>query len=123
MNTISFPNFLNNNNVMVLNNSRECTLQNIKLVLSCEKGEFRFDPFFGVRLKRYWYEQNNEILRDILINEIYEQLTIFIPQIIIKRSDIKLYSNRQSIIAQITCRYQEDFELDTYTLTLYENKA
>lgn len=122
MNAINFPNFLNNNNVILKTNSKECTLQNIILVLSCEKGELRYDPFYGIRLKRYWYEPNNFVLRDILIDEIYEQLTIFIPQIIVERSDIKLYSYRNTVVAQIKCRYQEDFTLDTYTLVLYENK-
>ena len=30
------------------------------------------DPDFGIRLKRYTFNQNNYILRDVLIDEIYE---------------------------------------------------
>lgn len=121
MNSINFPSIFSNNNTSVNTNSRDCTLENIKLVLSSEKGEFRFDPFFGIRLKRYWFEQNNNVLQDILIDEIYEQLTIFIPQIKLKRKDITLVRDRAKLYVNIKCRHEEDFELNSYSLVLYDN--
>ena len=121
MNAINFPDIFYNNNTVVNTNSRDCTLENIKLILWSEKGEFRFDPFFGIRLRRYWYEQNDNVLMEILIDEIYEQLTIFIPQIKLKRKDISLVRDKWRIYANIKCRHDEDFSLNTYTLVLYDN--
>ena len=58
---------------------------------------------------------------EILIDEIYEQLTIFIPQIKLKRKDISLVRDKWRIYANIKCRHDEDFSLNTYTLVLYDN--
>ena len=121
MKAISFPKMLKNNAVNTVSDYA-ATLQNLKLVLGSEKGEFKFDPFFGVRLKRYFFEQNNSILRDILLDEIYEQLSIFIPQLIISRKDITLESDRNCLYINIKARNQVDFQLNSYNLILFENQ-
>ena len=78
--SLAFPNMLKHNKTQTIEDY-DATLQNIKLVLASEKGEFKFDPYFGVRLKRYMFEQNNFVLQDLLLDEIYEQLVTFVPQI------------------------------------------
>ena len=118
MKSIAFPKMISHNYVQTVSDY-DATLQNMKLVLLSEKGEFRYDPFFGIRLKRYMFEQNNTILMDILIDEIYEQLVIFMPQLIINRKDIKLTSDRAKIYANIKARNQKDFELNSYNLVLF----
>lgn len=121
MKAISFPKMLKNNSMNIVSD-HAATLQNLKLVLGSEKGEFKFDPFFGVRLKRYFFEQNNSILRDILLDEIYEQLSIFMPQLIISRKDITLESDRNCLYINIKARNQVDFQLNSYNLVLFENQ-
>ena len=108
---------LSSNHVQTVE-GRDATLQNMKLFLSSEKGTFKFDPFFGIRLKRYMFEQNNSVLRDILVDEIYEQLEIFMPQLIVKRSDIQVTSDRNKVYYSIKARNQLDFQLNTYNLVL-----
>lgn len=121
MKSIAFPKMISHNYVQTVSDY-DATLQNMKLVLGSEKGEFKFDPFFGIRLKRYMFEQNNSILMDILIDEIYEQLVIFMPQLIIKRNDIRLTSDTAKIYANIKARNQKDFVLNTYNLVLFNNQ-
>ena len=121
MKSIAFPNMISHNYVQTVSDY-DATMQNMKLVLGSEKGEFVFDPFFGIRLKRYMFEQNNGILMDILIDEIYEQLVIFMPQLIIKRKDITLTSDRAKIYANIKARNQRDFNLNSYNLVLFNNQ-
>lgn len=121
MKSIAFPNMISHNYVQTVSDY-DATMQNMKLLLNSEKGEFIFDPFFGIRLKRYMFEQNNGILMDILIDEIYEQLVIFMPQLIIKRKDITLSSDRTKIYANIKARNQRDFELNSYNLVLFNNQ-
>ena len=103
MKSISFPKMISHNYVQTVSDY-DATLQNMKLLLGSEKGEFVFDPFFGIRLKRYTFEQNNKILMDILIDEIYEQLVIFMPQLIIKRKDITLVSEMAKIYVNINAQ-------------------
>ena len=39
----------------------DATKQNLLALLNSEKGEFLGDPYFGIRLKRYLFEQNNYV--------------------------------------------------------------
>ena len=75
MKSIKFPNMISHNYVQTVSDEA-ATLQNLKFLLNSEKGEFTFDPFFGIRLKRYMFEQNNLVLRDILIDEIFTVISI-----------------------------------------------
>ena len=121
MNSIAFPKMIKNNHVQTVSDY-DATLQNMKLLRGSEKGEFRFDPFFGIRLKRYLFEQNNPVLMDVLIDEIYEQLVIFMPQLIITRSDITLTKDTAKVYVNIKARNQKDFELNSYNLVLFNNQ-
>ena len=118
MKSIKFPNMIERNQVQVVEDD-DATLQNLKSFLYSEKGEFKFDPFFGIKLKRYLFEQNNGVLKDILIDEIYEQIKIFMPQLIIKRNDITITSDIGVIYCNIKCRNNKDFELNSYNLVLF----
>ena len=122
MKSLKFPNMISHNYVQTTENDYDSTLQNLILLLGSEKGEFVFDPFFGIRLKRYMFEQNNKILMDILIDEIYEQLVIFMPQLIITRKDISLVSDMAKIYVNIKARNQRDFALNKYNLVLFNSQ-
>lgn len=119
--SISFPKMLNHNRVQLVEDY-DATLQNIKTVLGSEKGEFKFDPYFGIRLKRYMFEQNNFVLQDLLLDEIYEQLVTFISQIIVRRNDITFEKERAKLYLNIKCTNRVDFTLNTYNLVLYNNQ-
>ena len=119
MKSIKFPNMISHNYVQTVSDEA-ATLQNLKLLLNSEKGEFTFDPFFGIRLKRYMFEQNNLVLRDILIDEIFEQISIFMPQLLIKRKDITIEPDNYKLYISIKARNQKDFQLNTYNLVLLD---
>lgn len=121
MNSIKFPEMIAHNHIQLVSDY-DATLQNMKLFLSSEKGEFVFDPFFGIKLKRYMFEQNNLILQDILADEIYEQLTIFMPQLIINRKDITLSKDRAKVYCTVKARNQKDFQLNSYNLVLFNSQ-
>lgn len=122
MKSLKFPNMISHNYIQTTENDYDSTLQNLILLLGSEKGEFVFDPFFGIRLKRYMFEQNNKVLRDILIDEIYEQIRIFMPQLIIKRKDITIEPDTTKLYINIKARNQKDFELKTYNLVIFETE-
>lgn len=100
----------------------DATLQNLCLLLKSEQGEFRFDPFFGIRLKRYLFNQNDYILRDIIIDEIYTKIVTFIPQITVKREDIKLVSDRARLSVGIRCMNNADFTTNMYNIVLFDTE-
>ena len=119
--SISFPEMFGSGRIQTIED-HNATLQNIKLVLGSEKGEFKFDPYFGVRLKRYMFEQNNAALQDLLKDEIYEQLVFFIPQITVSRNDITFQRDKTKLYITIKCINRLDFTPDTYSLVLYDNQ-
>lgn len=123
--SIGFPKMFSNNSTSVVYDL-EASAQNIKSLLYSEKGEFLGDPFYGVRLKRYIFNQNNFVLNDILIDEIYTQVSVFMPQFLIKRENIKVINNKtggkSSLNVEIKALSKKDFEVNTFNLVLFESE-
>lgn len=119
MNTISFPKIFNGNSTSVKYGD-EATKQSIRLLVSSECGEFFGDPDFGIHLKRYFFEQNNIILRDILIDEIYTKIVDYCPQIYIERRNIKIFIDGSKLVANITYKNQETFITNMFSLVLFK---
>jgi hypothetical protein len=71
-------------------------------------------------LKRYLFDQNNYILRDAIIDIIYTQLAIFIPQVKVRREDINIIQDRKR--GQLICEFsgisQIDYTHNTFNLLL-----
>lgn len=121
MNCISFPKLFKGNQTLIkkdINATSEC----MHLLLSSEVNEMFGDPDFGIRLKKFTFDQNNYILRDILIDEIYTKITTFHPQVFLKRDNIKITQDGNKLYARITCKNQKDFETNTYNLLLFESE-
>ena len=99
----------------------DATLQNLKMLLWSEKGELFGDPYFGTGIKRYLYDQNDVVLIDILIDDIYTAITLFMPQIRVDRKDIQLFrSNKGQVTAKIKALNKADFSTDMYNIVLLQ---
>lgn len=117
MKSISFPKMFNSTSTLVKTDydaSKEC----IHLLLSSEKGTFKYDPLFGIRLKRYTFDQNNYILRDQIIDEIYTEMEVFTPQLSVNRSDIKIEQVGSKLTATIKATNKADYTTNLYSLVL-----
>lgn len=112
----------NSNSTKIVKNL-SATKQNALLLLYSEKGELFGDPYFGIRLKRYLYDQNNYILKDVIIDEIYTQLALFMPQLKVNRNDIKIIQERAKLYCNFKAINQVDFTTDMYSLVLYNEEA
>ena len=122
MNSIRFPHMFNQCNTNVVRDSNEASLQDIGLLLQCEKGELFGDPFYGIRLRRFIFDQNNYVLRDILIDEIYTQLLAFAPQITVQRKDIKIEQKGKDVIIKFKAINNLDFTTNMYDLVLFKDE-
>lgn len=121
MKSIAFPNMFNNASTNIVED-REATESNLKLLLLSEKNELLGDPYFGVALKKYFYEQNNSIMDTMLIDDIYTAIALFMPQLIVRRQDIKLTHDHTTLNCSITGTNQLNFQLDTYDLVLLRDE-
>lgn len=101
---------------------KAASAQDLVLLLSSEKGELLGDPFFGVRLKRYLYDQNNYVLRDILADEIFTQIRTFAPQLTVNRDDIRITQEGDRLHAKIRAINKVDYTTDMYDLELFEDE-
>lgn len=117
MNSLSFPQIFNSATTLVVRD-KQATEQNLKLLLTADRGGLFGDPAFGSNLKRLLFEQNNLILRDIVIDEIYTLILQFMPQIQVQRKDIKVDSNGYRVQVTIQATNMLDYTTDMYVLKL-----
>ena len=119
MNCISFPKMFKGSETLV-NRDYDATLECLKLLLTTEQGELICDPDFGIRLKRFAYEPNSYILRDILQDDIFEKICMFCPQIYLERRDIEVTSEGKKVTVHIKAQNRVDFQVSTYDLKLFD---
>lgn len=126
MRSIVFPKMFNTNSTNVTKSTEylKATKQNAILTLHCEKGELFGDPYFGLQLKHYLFDQNNYVLRDAIIDQIYVQLALFIPQVRVERQNIDIVQDKEK--GKLYCTFtginQIDYQTNTYNLVLFDEQ-
>lgn len=127
MRTWKFPNMFNTNSSNIWNSDEhmKATRQSASLLLNSERNELFGDPYYGVLFKHYLFEQNNMILRDAVIDIVYTQLVLFIPQLRIERRNIDVIQDLEhgKLYCKFTAISQIDFTNDTYTLVMYSESG
>ena len=117
MKSFDFPNIFNGIHTNIIED-KKATACNLRLLMSSIKKELFGDPYFGNNLLKFLYDQNNIVLRDLVIDEIYTTIATFMPQLIIYREDITIVSDGVDLIATIQCTNKLDNEVNLYTLNL-----
>lgn len=117
MKSIAFPIMLGNSSTNIIKD-HDATSSNLKLLLLSDKTSLFGDPYFGTNIKKLIHDQNNIVLRDLVIDDIYTAITTFMPQIIVKRGDIKVTSDRSNVYVTIKCLNLIDYTTDLYNINL-----
>lgn len=117
MNAIKFPDMLNNNKANIVEGI-EATAQNLKYLLLSNKLTLLGDPYFGANLQKLLYENNNVVLRDLVVDEIYTAISTFMPQIRVLRKNINVDSDGNKIIVNIKAQNLLDFSFAEYNVVL-----
>lgn len=117
MDCIGFPKMFQANST-VIKTGYEATQECVKLLLGSEQGELFGDPQFGIQLKKFTFNQNNYILRDVLIDEIVSKLSLFCPQLVITRKDVKIIQEGKDLVAHIKAINRANFITNTFDLVL-----
>lgn len=124
MRSYKFPNMFKTNSSQIWRADEygKATRQNALLLFQSERGELECDPYFGILLKHYMFNQNSYILKDMLLDTIYTQIAIFLPQIKISRNDINLIPDR--LKGRVYCSFsginQIDYTHNTFNLVLFD---
>ena len=117
MYSISFPNIFASSRTNLIKD-KEAIKQNIRLTLLSDRLSLYGDPYFGSILKKLIFEQGDSILRDIVIDEIYTCLNIFIPQIVIDRKGVSLNIKNNTVFIDMKYYYIADKTSDMYQIEL-----
>ena len=118
--SIAFPNMFTRTSTNFVTD-KEATFQNLKYLILSEKGELFGDPFYGVGLKKYLFDQNDTIIKDLVLDDMYTAIATFMPQLRINRNDLKLRTgDKGEIFVDIRAINQLDFTTDLYSIVLRE---
>lgn len=117
MYSIAFPEIFSSAGTRLVKD-KDATMSNLRLLLASWKNSLFGDPYFGSNIKNFIYEQNNIILRDLIIDDIYVSIQQFMPQIYIKREDIQIINDGVDVYVTINCINKLDKELNTYQINL-----
>ena len=118
--SIAFPNMFTRTSTNFVTD-KEATFQNLKYLILSEKGELFGDPFYGVGLKKYLFDQNDTIIKDLVLDDMYTAIATFMPQLRINRNDLKLRTgDKGEIFVDIRAINQLDFTTDLYSIVLLE---
>lgn len=124
MRSFKFPKMFDTNSSRIWKADEygKATKQNVFLLLQSERGELVCDPYFGILLKHYMFNQNSYILKDMLIDTIYTQIAIFLPQVKISRNSIDIVHD--PLKGRLYCSFsgtsQIDYTYNTYNLLLFD---
>lgn len=117
MYSLAYPDMFSGVNTKVVSN-HEATASNLKLLLLSNKTSLFGDPYFGTNLKKLMFDQNNQVLRDLVIDDIYVAIGTFMPQIVVERKNITVISDKASIYVNIKATNLLDFQTDLYQINL-----
>ena len=124
MRSYKFPKMFRSNSSQIWREDEygKATKQNTLLLLQSERGELECDPYFGILLKHYMFNQNSYVLKDMLIDTIYTQIAIFLPQVRISRNSVDIISD--NLKGRLYCRFsgvnQIDYTHNTFNLLLFD---
>ena len=121
MYSLSWPNMFNSATTN-LSEDKQAIKTNVLLLLNTEKLTLFGDPYYGTFLLPALFQPNNNVIVDLLIDEIYDVLNTYMPQISVNRNDIRIYSNKIDLIAEIIIRYKISNTTDLYRIKLTNNQ-
>ncbi len=117
MRSISFPNMFSNTYTNIVSDY-DATLSNLKILLYSDKYSLLGDPFYGTNIKRMLFNQNGKLLKDKFIDDIYDAIIKFMPQIRLDRRDIKVTQIKGDVIVSLKCTNIIDYTTNLYEINL-----
>lgn len=117
MYSFGWPEMLRSNTSKLIKD-KEAILSNLRLLLNSERLSLFGDPYFGIQLKQFKFEQNDSIIVDLVIDEIYTTIMQFLPQLFVRRSDIRVYAEGLNLFAEVRALYKLDNTSDLYVINL-----
>ena len=121
MNAIKFPDMISSTgDTQIIKEDKKASSQNLRLLLLSTKKTLLGDPYFGVNLRNLLYEKNNVILRDLVVDDIFTAINIYMPQLRLERKDIIVNSDGKEVQVTINAQNIIDYSFYNYTIKLLD---
>ena len=117
MKSFSWPDIFKGGRVEILSD-KDAIKNNLLLLLGAEKGGLFGDPGFGTLLKRYLYEQNSTVMRDLVREEIYDSIRKYAPQVKVDRTGIVITKNKASVYITMYYSYINENVSDMFSIEI-----
>lgn len=118
MYSIAFPNMLSLNRTNLVKD-RDATYSNLYLILKTVTKECLYgDPYYGTNLLRIIYQQNDLLVKELVVDEIYTAIRTYIPQLQLTRENITVVGKGTKLFAEIRAINLIDQKLDLYEIEL-----
>lgn len=117
MNGISLNNMFNSYGGTNKSNGEDKLVEDIKFLLTQEKGRFYADPEFGSMLYSFLFLPMTEETGHMVKQEVYDTLTKFYPQLIIQYVDVTLYE--KTIQIKVGYNYSDSENTQEISLELF----
>ena len=117
MNAVRFPDMLSSNKTAIVKD-KDATRQNLEMLLQSEKLTLLGDPYFGTNLSKLFFEYNNVVLQDIIIDDIYSAINTYMSQVRVLRDNINLTSVGNTVSVHIVAQNLLDYSFDEYDIRL-----
>lgn len=119
MNSIAFPNIFNTTTTNIYKD-HQATVSNLILTLQSARGSLFGDPDFGTNLKKLIYDQGDSTLMELVTEDIYVTIKLFVPQLLLERSDITFSIKDNVLFVNIQALNLIDYQTDMYNIALLQ---
>ena len=122
-NSFSHPNMISSASGGFLSkDDKTLVKQNLRLILSTSRTELFGDPYFGTNIKRLMFDPNDIVLKDLVIDNIYLAIRMFVKEITVPRKNIMITQNKQMLVCSIKFMYNKDGTNDLFKINLITNE-
>ena len=119
----TYPTALVNGKSLLIND-RNLVEQSIKIILGTPRGSRFMLPEFGSRLNELLFEQNDEVLEDLITYFIYEALTMWEKRVKFVGVVFKRDQNDESVLyCDIRYRILQSNDIDSFIYPFYKKLA
>lgn len=122
MYSLAFPDMFTTSRTK-LYEDRQAALSNLKLLLLSYKGNLLGDPYYGTNLHKIIYSNNHQILKDLVIDDIYTAIAEFMPQLRVPRDNIVVWGDKTNLYATITATNVLNYTTNMYEINLTETEG
>ena len=119
--SFGWPDMVSNTKANMVEDHK-ATYNNLRLMLLSPRTSLFGDPYYGTELQKTIYNPNHLIIHDLVIDDIYSSIQVFIPQLALSRRDVTLKSEGNMLYGEIRATNLIDHVNNLYEIRLTDSE-